>query len=328
VNTTLVVPAAGVLINDTDTEADPLTAIVSTNPQHGSLSLNANGGFSYTPASGYTGVDSFTYRAYDGNSDSNIVTVNIVVNGAVSPSLVNGSFEDDFTGWTTSGNLSIKTAPYPVTDGAKLASFNGDNLAPNAVISQSFATVPGQGYTLAFDAGVLAYTGDTQTLQVKAHGTSNLLSRTITIAGLGGGNTHWTSQSFTFVADSTTTTLTFLDRSVLTIGIDLLLDHVRVTPTASSASTPSGSGIIGNSTATPTLELTAGGCAVSMTASQAGNYVLERSTDLKTWSHVSNVQCAGQEQIEFQDHLAPLVGGEPVKQMFYRIGFNPTVVED
>ena len=62
----LTVPAPGVLGNDSDPDGDPLTAVLVTGPSHGSLTLNANGSFSYTPAADFAGSDSFTYRASDG----------------------------------------------------------------------------------------------------------------------------------------------------------------------------------------------------------------------------------------------------------------------
>jgi hypothetical protein len=65
-DTVLTVPAPGVLGNDTDPDGDPLTAVLVTGPSHGSLTLNANGSFSYTPAADFAGSDSFTYRASDG----------------------------------------------------------------------------------------------------------------------------------------------------------------------------------------------------------------------------------------------------------------------
>ena len=51
-------------------------------PAHGSLTLNADGSFTYTPAANYNGPDSFTYKANDGQADSNVATVSINV-GAV-----------------------------------------------------------------------------------------------------------------------------------------------------------------------------------------------------------------------------------------------------
>ena len=84
-NTALVQAAPGVLANDTDADADPLTAIVDTNVTHGSLTLNANGGFSYTPTTGYSGPDSFTYHASDGTASSNVVTVSLTVGAPANP---------------------------------------------------------------------------------------------------------------------------------------------------------------------------------------------------------------------------------------------------
>ena len=75
----LTVGAPGVLSNDTDADGDPLTASVVTDVVHGTLSLAANGGLSYTPAANYNGPDSFTYRTHDGTAYSNTATVSITV---------------------------------------------------------------------------------------------------------------------------------------------------------------------------------------------------------------------------------------------------------
>ena len=64
--------------NDTDADR-PLTAVY-TDPQHGTLSHNPDGNFTYTPGSNFNGQDSFTYRANDGQSDSAPATVTISVN--------------------------------------------------------------------------------------------------------------------------------------------------------------------------------------------------------------------------------------------------------
>jgi VCBS repeat-containing protein len=75
----LSVPAPGVLGNDNDPDGDDLTAVLDTDVSNGTLNLNADGSFTYTPDSGFSGTDSFTYHANDGTDDSNTVMVTIDV---------------------------------------------------------------------------------------------------------------------------------------------------------------------------------------------------------------------------------------------------------
>jgi VCBS repeat-containing protein len=82
---TLNVAAPGVLGNDSDIDGDGLTASLASAPSHGQLTLAANGGFSYTPNSGYTGPDAFSYRASDGNLQSGIRVVSLTVTALPPP---------------------------------------------------------------------------------------------------------------------------------------------------------------------------------------------------------------------------------------------------
>jgi VCBS repeat-containing protein len=75
----LAVSIPGVLANDTDDEADPLHAELRTTAGHGTLVMAANGSFTYAPDAGFTGTDSFTYRASDGRMASAAATVRITV---------------------------------------------------------------------------------------------------------------------------------------------------------------------------------------------------------------------------------------------------------
>ncbi|MEI4235529.1 Ig-like domain-containing protein, partial [Roseovarius sp. D22-M7] len=68
--TALTIAAAGVLANDTDVEGDTLSAVLDSGPANGSLTLNADGSFGYTPDAGFSGSDSFTYFANDGSADA------------------------------------------------------------------------------------------------------------------------------------------------------------------------------------------------------------------------------------------------------------------
>lgn len=71
--------SSGVLSNDTDAESDPLKAVLVTGPIHGSLVLQTNGAFVYTPQPGYSGADTFTYTANDPLTASTPATVTIRV---------------------------------------------------------------------------------------------------------------------------------------------------------------------------------------------------------------------------------------------------------
>src|SRR5206468_4272165 len=64
--------AASVLANDTDAEANTLTATKHSDPAHGSVTLNANGTFSYSHDGSETATDSFTYKACDNGTSLGI----------------------------------------------------------------------------------------------------------------------------------------------------------------------------------------------------------------------------------------------------------------
>src|SRR5690606_37859837 len=77
---TLSEPAPGVLSNDEErTGLGDLTAVLDTPPQHGALTLNANGGFTYIPDTHFCGMDHFLYRAESGGVLSNVATVTLEV---------------------------------------------------------------------------------------------------------------------------------------------------------------------------------------------------------------------------------------------------------
>jgi len=73
--------AEGVLANDIDGEGGALTATLLNTATSGTLTLNADGGFSYFPSSGYTGPDAFDYVADDGLLQSEAIRVNLLVLG-------------------------------------------------------------------------------------------------------------------------------------------------------------------------------------------------------------------------------------------------------
>ena len=83
-NNSISVTAPGVLANDTDADANPLTAATTSNPIYGTLTMQPTGAFTYTPNANYFGTDSFSYQANDGTTNSNtaVVTLTVVSDGS------------------------------------------------------------------------------------------------------------------------------------------------------------------------------------------------------------------------------------------------------
>ncbi|MGE0360752.1 MAG: beta strand repeat-containing protein [Vicinamibacterales bacterium] len=78
-NTPRVVPPAGVLTNDNANGGGALSAQLVAGATHGNVSLEANGGFTYTPNAGFLGSDAFSYRAVSAAGPGNVATVAISV---------------------------------------------------------------------------------------------------------------------------------------------------------------------------------------------------------------------------------------------------------
>src|SRR5207244_2006613 len=99
-DTVLTVAAQGVLTNDIDVDGGQLSAIVASTTAHGTVTLNANGSFTYSANTNYHGPDSFTYRATDGVATSAVATVSITVLPVNDPPVANNdsySTDEDVT---------------------------------------------------------------------------------------------------------------------------------------------------------------------------------------------------------------------------------------
>src|SRR5207247_2290763 len=132
-DTTLNVTVPGVLANDSDVDGDTLSAILVSQPSHGSLTLNSNGSFSYVPAANYNGTDSFTYKANDGQADSGIATVTITIGGANdAPVAVNDSY-------TTAEDTTLNVAAPGVL--ANDSDIDGDTLGAVLVSQPAHGTL-------------------------------------------------------------------------------------------------------------------------------------------------------------------------------------------
>ena len=187
---------------------------------------------SYSIASAQ-GTDAGSFDVIVSNDSGSVTSSTAVLTVVPAGLLLNGSFEFDYSGWSPTGNQQVVSSPFQPSDGTKLVAFNAGQKTPNGVLTQTFATMIGQAYTLSFDAGAISTSNQNeQRMQVRVQGNSTLVSQSVSVFAPGNG-TRYLPKSFSFVADSSTTTLTFQDISTNTSNIDLLLDNVRVTAQSS-----------------------------------------------------------------------------------------------
>ncbi|MEM7476835.1 MAG: Ig-like domain-containing protein [Planctomycetota bacterium] len=75
----LSIASVDLLANDTDVDSESLEITLEQMPEHGTLTVQDDGGFVYAPVADFHGTDSFTYRVSDGELMSEIVMAEIVV---------------------------------------------------------------------------------------------------------------------------------------------------------------------------------------------------------------------------------------------------------
>ncbi len=71
-------PVTGKLMGS-DADKDTLSFAVSTQPENGALTIQADGSFSYLPNADYTGTDQFAFTVSDGKATSPSAMVNITI---------------------------------------------------------------------------------------------------------------------------------------------------------------------------------------------------------------------------------------------------------
>ncbi|MEO2109616.1 MAG: Ig-like domain-containing protein, partial [Leeuwenhoekiella sp.] len=88
------VPATGnVLVNDFDPDGDTITVTGNTQPTNGSVTVNPDGTFAYTPELGFTGEDSFEYTVCDDGAPSECTTGTVTIE--VTPDYGNSTVAND-----------------------------------------------------------------------------------------------------------------------------------------------------------------------------------------------------------------------------------------
>jgi uncharacterized delta-60 repeat protein len=157
VGSTLSVPGPGILGNDSDPDGDPITPVLMTPPKSGSLTLNPDGSFSYTPNAGFVGTDHFDYYDTDGKLNGNFVTdtINVVrppVAGNDAYTLAGGSTLTTVAG-VTSLTLNNTLRASTITFGPGDGSFGGQTSTPGNVVTVNFGgtgSESGENWSLYF----------------------------------------------------------------------------------------------------------------------------------------------------------------------------------
>ncbi|MCH8922641.1 MAG: tandem-95 repeat protein, partial [Planctomycetes bacterium] len=135
---------SGLLADDHDADGDVLTAVLVDSPHSGTLDLNADGTFLYTPLENFIGVDRFTYRADDGQDLSNLATVTLEV-GSLAEATT--AVDDEYT--ATSGR-TLTVAALGVLD---------NDLDPQGdPLTALLVEAPQHGDLMLEDDGAFTYT--------------------------------------------------------------------------------------------------------------------------------------------------------------------------
>ena len=168
---------------------------------------------------------------------------NLIVNGGfenpVNSVDFNGghysNFGPGFTGWTiTHGDVDIvdnhnlaQSYSWAAQTGRQSLDLNGFNAG---TIEQSFLTTPGQLYELSYFYANNAYNGGAPTANVTLSGASSndLLNSSIQHSGSSPSAMNWVPVVFTFVANSSSTTLIF--ESTIPGSGGIALDSISVNP--------------------------------------------------------------------------------------------------
>ncbi|MDQ1385555.1 MAG: hypothetical protein QOG65_2934, partial [Actinomycetota bacterium] len=141
--------SGNVLANDSDPDGNTLTASLVTGPAHGTLTLDALGASTYTPALNYNGPDSFTYAASDGLLSTN-ATANITIVPVNDPPIANNDAtqvnENASTPVNVAANDTDVDGPFPLTAAnIQQVSPAGSTTSANADGTVTF--MPPTGYT-------------------------------------------------------------------------------------------------------------------------------------------------------------------------------------
>jgi hypothetical protein len=180
---------------------------------------------------------------------------------------------------------------------------------PAGKISQTFPTLAGRKYQLTFQAMVFGQTTPVDMLTT-VQGAAPLLNQSVSVAGVQTGFL-WQTQTFIFAADGPTAALT-ISHSSGNAGGSLQLRHIRVTDLTN----------LQQVFATQSLSGAPENPKISMNITDPGTYLLERSSDLRTWTRVRETVVHAPGRVDFLDSQPATLPQGTGSGPFYRVGLK------
>ena len=167
----------GVLSNDTDVDGNPLaiSGFSANTARGGTVAMNTNGSFTYTPVANFNGSDSFIYTLSDGNGGNYSTTVKLTVNPVVD-TLTATTNQSGFEGFTITA--------FPLTGSAY--NFAGQPYSSLTSIDKLSVTLTLSDTDKAlgnFDFNQLTLGLDGINTGIKLNGFGDGLTQTLTIGG-------------------------------------------------------------------------------------------------------------------------------------------------
>jgi hypothetical protein len=142
-----------ITLTASDQENSQLSYFIVTPPAHGSLETSLAPVITYTPAAGYVGSDSFAFKVNDGDADSNVATVNILVTTPTTFVWDGGGSDNN---WSNPANWDGDTVP---VEGSRLRfpstsarPFNLNNLPLDSPFD--LITIEGGGQSVGSSSGL------------------------------------------------------------------------------------------------------------------------------------------------------------------------------
>ena len=148
------IPSGTALTGDSDSDsADPVTVTSNTTPAHGTVTMNSNGTFTYTPNAGFSGADTFQYTITDSNDPANpkTATATITINVGTVVWYVNNTLGSNGNGEANSQFNNLASANTAAGANSVIFVYQGSGNYTGGVSMKSGEDLLGQPFGLTVE---------------------------------------------------------------------------------------------------------------------------------------------------------------------------------